>query len=194
MTATLALVLAIAGGAAYAVDKIHSRDIANNAVKSADLKNRKGVRGKDVRPNSLSGQQIDESTLQVGRIARVAGRETGDCVLQVAPRNCVSVPIAVSEPSKLLVIATGNEETLQAPAQASCRVSIDGIEEPLAVAPGEAQTDNTGPTATNGFARTLISRDPVPVGQHSVALTCKRLTGQVRINEPTIAAIAIAAG
>ncbi len=56
MTATLALVLAIAGGAAYAVDKIHSRDIANSSVKSADLKNRKGVRGKDVRPNSLRGQ------------------------------------------------------------------------------------------------------------------------------------------
>jgi len=32
------------------------------------------------------------------------------------------------------------------------------------------------------------------VGQHIVALSCKRLTGQVRINDPTIAAIAIAAG
>jgi len=64
----------------------------------------------------------------------------------------------------------------------------------LAINPGEQPTDNTSPTATNGFARTFISKDPLAAGQHIVALSCMVLSGQVRINKPTIAAIAIAAG
>jgi hypothetical protein len=194
VTATVALVLAIAGGAAYAVDKIHSRDIANNSVRSADLRNHKGVRGKDVRANSLKGQQIAEKTLQTGSIARIVGQQTSSCVPQSTPRNCIATTISVSRPSKLLVLTTGNQESLGGPAHASCRISIDGVQEPLTVNPGEGLTDNTDVTATNGFARTFLSTDPVGPGQHAVALRCVRLGGQVRINEPTIAAIAIAAG
>jgi hypothetical protein len=194
VTATLALVLAIAGGTAYAVDKIHSRDIANNSVKSADLKNRKGVKGKDVRPNSLRGQQIVERTLQAGSIAHIAGEQASSCVPQSTPRNCIATTISVSRPSNLLVLTTGNQESLGGPAHASCRISIDGVQEALTVNPGENITDNTDITATNGFARTFLSTDPVGPGQHAVALRCVRLGGQVRINEPTIAAIAIAAG
>ena len=194
VTATLALVLAIAGGAAYAVDKIHSRDIANNSVKSADLKNRKGVRGKDVRPNSLRGRQIAERTLQTGPIARLAGNEAGDCTLQATPRNCVMATVAVGRPSNLLVIATGGQESLAgAAAQASCRVTVDGVDQPLPVNPGEASTDNTDGTATNGFARTLMSREPVGAGQHSVALRCRAVGGSGRIDNPTIAVFVIAA-
>jgi hypothetical protein len=194
VTATLALVLAMAGGAAYAVDKVTSHDIKNNSIKSVDLKNRKSVRGKDVKPNTLKGRQIDEATLQAGPIARVAGTETGDCVLQDAPSDCVSARIGVSRRSKLLVIATGNQESLgTGPGGAACRVSIDGTDEPLAIAPGEASARNTAATATNGFARTLLSRDPVAAGQHTVALRCERLLGQARIDDPTIAVIAIGA-
>jgi hypothetical protein len=193
VTATLALLFAMAGGAAYAVDKLGSHDIANNSIRSIDLKNRKGVRARDVKPNSLTGRQIQERTLATGSLARVVGHETGDCVLRVAPRNCVIATISVTRPSSLLVITTGSQESITGPGQASCRISIDGVDEPLAVNPGEANTDNTDATATNGFARTLISRDPVGAGQHIVALRCKRLLGQVRIDDPTIAAIAIAA-
>jgi hypothetical protein len=193
VTATLALVFALAGGAAYAVDKINSHDVANNSLKSVDLKNRKAVRGKDVKSGSLTGRQINESTLAGGSIARVAGDETSDCVLRDQPRNCVVATIAVRRPSNLLVIASGNEETVRSPAETSCRIAIDGAEEALSIAPGE-RTDNTNVNATNGFARTRLSTSPVSRGQHSVALRCERLLGQVRIDNPTIAAIAIAAG
>jgi hypothetical protein len=193
VTATLALLIAVAGGTAYAVDKIGSHDIANNSIRSVDLKNGKAVRGKDVKPGSLTGRQIDESTLNAGPIARVAGAERGDCVLRTTPQSCAATTIAVSRPSQLLVVATGNQESLGGPAQASCRVAIDGHDEPLAVAPGESKTDNTDVLATNGFARTLLSRFPVEAGRHVVALRCERLLGQSRINAPTIAAIAIAA-
>ena len=91
------------------------------------------------------------------------------------------------------MITTGNEETLRAPGESSCRIAVDGVDEPLSVAPGEAQSINTDINATNGFARTFMSPFPVDAGQHIMALRCKRLGGQVRIDEPTIAAIAVAA-
>jgi septal ring-binding cell division protein DamX len=194
VTATLALVLAIASGAAYAVDKIHSRDIANNSVRSADLKNRKGVKAKDVKPDSLTGRDINEHTLSAGPIARIAGNQTGPCALEVTSRTCVATAIFPARPSHLLVVVTGNQESINGPGKASCRIAIDGVEETLAVHPGEANIDNTDVTGTNGFARTFMPADAVAEGKHNVALSCKLLNGQVRINEPTIAAIAIAAG
>jgi hypothetical protein len=192
VTATLALLIAMAGGTAYAVDKITSHDIANNSIRSIDLKNRKGVRGKDVKPGTITGRQIDEGTLSARSIARVAARGASDCALQSQPRNCVATTITVARPSNLLVIATGNQETTGSSAQTSCRLAIDGAAEGLSIAPGEL-SDNTGPNATNGFARTFLSMSPVDPGQHTVALRCERLIGQARIDEPTIAAIAIAA-
>jgi len=194
VTATLALVFAMAGGAAYAVDKVNSRDIVNASIRSIDLKNHKGVRGVDVKRNSLTGRQIDEGTLKTSSIARVAGSQTGGCVPRVTPVNCVQMSLALSRPSRVLVIATGNQESLGGPAQASCRMRIDGVSEALAVAPGEFATDNTASTATNGFARTFLSSNPLSTGQHTIALSCKRLLGRVRINSPTIAAVATGAG
>jgi hypothetical protein len=194
VTATLALVLAVAGGTAYAVDKVTSGDIANNAVRSIDLRNHKAVRSRDVVGNSITGRQIDESTLSVGPLIGVAGTQTGtECVLTDTPRSCVTATIELRRSSHLLVITTGNEESLSAPAESSCSLAIDGVEEPLGVHPGEV-TDNTRVLATNGFARTLMSRFPVDAGKHTVSLRCERLGGRVRIDEPTIAVIAVAAG
>ena len=91
MTATLALILAVAGGTAYAVNKVTSRDIAHNTIRSVNLKNRKAVRGKDVVSKSIKGRQIKESTLLAGPLIKLAGHETGtECVLQATPRSCVA--------------------------------------------------------------------------------------------------------
>jgi hypothetical protein len=194
VTATVALAIAVAGGTAYAVDKITSHDIARNTIRSLNLKNHKGVRGKDVVPKSIKGRQIDESTLSAGPLVKLAGHETGTaCVLQATPKNCVVTTIAVSRRSDLLVVTTGNEESRQTPAESSCRVVVDDVNEPLSVSPGEVTTDNTNAFATNGFARTFMS-SPVDAGQHIAALRCKLLNGKIRIDEPTIAVIAVAAG
>jgi len=183
----------MAGGAAYAVDKVNSRDIVNASIRSIDLRNHKAVRGVDVKRNSLTGRQVDERTLKAASVARVVGNETGACVLQVPSRNCVSTTISLNRSSNLLVIATGNQESIVGRGQASCRITVDGLAEPLAVNPGEAATDNTDVTATNGFARTFMPSDPLSPGPHTVALSCKRLLGQVRIDSPTIAVVAIGA-
>ena len=62
VTATLALFLAL-GGAAYAIDRVHSREIANGTIKSIDLKNRKAVRAQDVtrRANGQSNREGDHA-------------------------------------------------------------------------------------------------------------------------------------
>jgi len=194
VTATIALILAIGGGAAYAVDKINSHDVVNGSIRSVDLKNHKGVRGVDVKRDSLTGKQIDEQQLNGGAIARVTGSENDLCVLAMAPRNCVTVTLSLVNASHVLVIATGNQESLGGPGQASCRIKIDGHAQPLAVNPGEAGIDNTAITATNGFARTFFSPNTLSPGTHVLALACERLKGNVRIDSPTIAAVAVGAG
>lgn len=78
VTATMALFVALGGGA-YAVTSVDSRDIANDSVKSVDLKNRRAVRGKDVKRNAITGRQISESTLNAGSFASIAGANGADC-------------------------------------------------------------------------------------------------------------------
>ena len=78
VTATLALLLALGGGAAYAVDKISSRDVVNGSIRSVDLKNHKAVRGADVKRNTLTGRQIDERTFESKGSPRLRGVRPDD--------------------------------------------------------------------------------------------------------------------
>lgn len=73
---TLAVFLVLAGGTAMAAAVNSSKDIAKQAVKNSDvakdtlksnrLKDGKAVKGEDVVDESLSGADIDESTLEIG--------------------------------------------------------------------------------------------------------------------------------
>jgi hypothetical protein len=187
---TVALLIALAGGTAYAVDKINSRDVVNASLKSIDLKNHRGVRDVDVKRNTLTGRQINERTLKPGGIVSVNGDETVNCVPS-SPIfvNCANTTLQLPRPSRVLVIATGNQVSVSGPGQAECRMSVDGVRESLAVAPGEVAR-NTSPTATNGFARTLVTRR-LERGAHRFGLACRPFNGRIRIDSPTIAAVAI---
>ena len=191
VTATVALFLALGGGA-YAVSKVSSREIANDSIRSVDLKDRKAVKAKDVKRNGLTGRQISETTLDAEKFAPVVGDETVDCnpPSTMAFATCATTTLRLKQRSRILAIATGNQESVGGPAQASCRLRIDGVTETLAVEPGEQTSDNTSGIATNGFARTVVTSE-LPRGRHEVSLVCKELAGNVRIDAPTIAAIAI---
>ncbi len=78
----LALFLVLTGGVAYAADTIGSSDVIDNSLLSADLKNNLAVRSADVTNESLTGSDIDESTLQVP--ARAYAR--------VRPNACTGTP------------------------------------------------------------------------------------------------------
>jgi hypothetical protein len=62
VTSTLALFLALGGGV-YAATKVGSPQIRNNSVLSKDLKNRKAVKGKDVKDGSLRGADVADGSL-----------------------------------------------------------------------------------------------------------------------------------
>jgi|SRR5215216_5474912 len=183
----------MAGGAAYAVDKIGSHDILNASIRSIDLKNRKAVRHADVKHDTLTGKQIDEKSLRAGPIARVAGDESGTCDPNSPTTftTCATTALFLQTRSRILVIATGNQESVGGPAEALCRVIIDGQREPLGVLPGEQSSDNTSVIATNGFARTLVPRELLTPGNHRIAFACQEFAGNVRIHGPTVAAIAV---
>lgn len=191
VVATLALLLALGGGA-YAIERVSSREIVNGTIKSVDLKDRKAVRAADVKRNGLRGKQVDERTLDASRFAPIAGDEAGDCdPTSEAFSQCASATLRLHARSRVLVVATGNQESVTAPAKATCDVRVDGDRQGLSVQPGEQTTDNTSSLATNGFARTVVTPDSLARGPHRVALACKELVGNVRIDVPTIAAIAI---
>jgi hypothetical protein len=68
VVATLALVLALGGGAYAAIrlprNSVRSRNIVNGQVQSADVKDN-GLTGQDVKDDSLTGKDINESTLSL---------------------------------------------------------------------------------------------------------------------------------
>jgi hypothetical protein len=192
VVATLALVMALGGGA-YAINRVDSRQIVNGTIRSVDLKNRKAVHAADVKRNGLRGRQIDERTLDASRFARIAGQDAGDCnpSSTTSFTDCAEANLLLEHPARIFAVATGNQESLGGAAKALCDVRIDNSPAQLAVQPGEQVSDNTSSLATNGFARTVVTPQPLPKGRHEVALACKEFTGNVRIDVPTIAAIAI---
>ena len=76
VTATLALMIAVAGGTAYAADTIGSSDVIDNSLLSADLKNNQAVRSPDVRDEALTGADVADqsgvdtcvSTVRIGQL------------------------------------------------------------------------------------------------------------------------------
>jgi len=188
VTATLALVLALGTGVVYAAGEIGSREIANNGVRTQDLKDRRGVTGEDVRRNSLGNAEIDEASL-----LSIQGEQEADCDPPDATYvDCASKTIDLASPSQLLVIATGGFASETNGARADCEVRVDGQDQPLSERPGEVN-DNTDTIHTDGFARTLVT-GRLTRGTHTIALACQQLGApDARINAPTIAAIAVTA-
>jgi hypothetical protein len=202
---TVCLFLLLAGGAAYAVDKLGSHDIKNNSLKSEDLRNHRAVKGQDVRRNSLGGGQIAEGTLKAAAFAPLAGKGSAtSCNLSAAtgPVNCVKTSLRLKQRSRLLVIATGGEESSGVPTEASCAIHIDGTGVGGGTGTGEASVDNTSGAAQNGFALTFVTTGDAPPfrhgtlasGRHTVALTCEKGSGSPKIDQPQISVLGIAAG
>lgn len=195
VAATLALAGVIGGGAAYASGLVGSGDIRNNAVKSADLRNHKAVRGVDVKRDTVTGKQIAERKLDASEFAPMAGTQELDC----NPTSddfvdCAAVTIKLRRPSRVMAIATGANYSDGAPAAANCEVRVNGKDVNLSQGPGEETTDNTSSLATDGFARTLVT-GRLQKGSHRLALACNQVgDDDVRIGSPTLAVLAISAG
>jgi hypothetical protein len=76
---TIAVFLVVAGGSAFAAslaaNSVNSKTVKDNSLKSLDLKDNKAVSTDDVIDASLTGADVDESTLaQVPDAAKLQGR------------------------------------------------------------------------------------------------------------------------
>ena len=103
VASTLALVLVIGGGGAYAAGFIDSGDIVNNSIESRDLENRDAVKARDVRKNGLTGREIKEKTLDAAQFAPLAG-QAGKLAVTPSPARffpCVNTPIRLRSPGRV---------------------------------------------------------------------------------------------
>jgi hypothetical protein len=174
LAATLALVVALGTGGAYAASQVGSSEIENNSIRSGDLKNRKAVKARDVKRDGLTGREIRERTLEASEFAPLAGDQSGACdPVSATFMECAAATIRLQAPGRLLVLATGDYFSEGGPASLDCRLAIDEVNETGASLPGEVSTDNTALGATDGFTRTRVTAR-LSAGLHDVALHCSQ--------------------
>lgn len=192
VTSTLALVIALGTGSAYAVDQIGSGDIRNNSVASEDLRDKQGVKGIDVEGDSLGRREIDERSLVASRMLDVAGDQANECdLVSTGFSDCVRVSVRLARRGRVLVVATGAFYSEAATtSNARCEIRLDDIPAPIGQTPGEL-ADNTDATATDGFAVTSV-QGPTGPGLHDVALACQQLGPEAAVvDAPTLMAVAL---
>lgn len=195
VAATLALAGVIGGGAAYAGGLIGSRDVANNSLRSVDLKNRQAVKGRDVKRNSLRGSEVNEKRLDARGFSAMAGSQELECDPTSSTFiNCATTTVSLKRPGRILVVATGAAYSEGAAAHGTCEVRVNGADAPLSQTPGEETTDNTSALASDGFARTLVT-GPHEAGDVEIALACNQVGGaDFRIDGPTIVGLGLTNG
>lgn len=189
VVAYLALFTSLAG-TGYAVTKIDSSDVRNGSLRTQDLKDQKGVTGRDVRPDSLRGADIDEQTLDIPVTTDVVrGGGSGTCdPTGSAFSVCAQASFQSSRPERVLAVGGGGFYGEGGASESTCSAKVDGITIASAT-PGEL-TDDTSASASDGFTVVGVS-DPVPAGEHTVALECNEAVGDARISGPVIAALGV---
>jgi hypothetical protein len=166
VVAYLALFVAI-GGSAYAVSKIGSKEIENRSI-----------RGKDVANDTITGRQVDE--LRLGGPAAVGDEPSGSCDPPAgATLDCVGRTITLRAESALLVIATGSKSSDAG--AGVCAMAVDG---------SGLNARFLGGTAADGFALTKVTPS-LDTGPHNVVLRCTESAPNLKIDNPTIAVVAV---
>ena len=142
---TIAVFVAVGLGGAYAADKITSRDLARNSVKSKAIKDR-GVKGKDVKDATLKSADYGDGSV-------------------------AATDLAASPPVQALVLGNGGEGdciwidgTVDFPgsAQVSARrdllgeVALSGATAPVDGPGGDGACDGAGPEALEDSTVTTL--------------------------------------
>ena len=199
--ATVAVFLALGGGAwALTRDRIGSGAIKDNSIRSRDI-HKKTIRGRDVARNSLRGGQISEASLDASAFTggtSAAGPISCDPTALGTFIACASAHLRLPHKARVLLIATGGQESVGGAAEADCRLLVDreqisGETTPPTLHPGEVASDNTDATATNNFSLAAVS-DRLARGRHDFSLSCDQGSGNVKVDNPNIAAVMIGSG
>jgi hypothetical protein len=179
--ANVAATLALAG-------LIDSGDIANNSIRSQDLRNRAAVGARDVQRNALTGREIRDYTLEASDFAPLRGDQAALCdPIGLAFESCVATTVQLKSRSRLLVFATGDFYG-DGTARLACRIVVDE-EAANSVSPGET-SGTTDLSHTEGFATTHVS-ERLPRGPHTASLECSEPEADGALASSSIAVLGI---
>jgi len=187
---TLALLVAVGTGGAYAVERIGSAEIKDNSIRSRDLRDGAAVRGADVVKDSLGRRQIDEASLVATKIVPVATSEGPNCVLYSGDEvPCGKAVVRLRRPGRIAAVATGSLVTAEgsvAGARAQCAVLENGQDFSLNRRVGDPES-RTRPGSGNGFSVTYLSPGNRPAGRYVVEFSCFGVgAGTAIIENPTL--------
>jgi hypothetical protein len=206
VVAVLALFLALGGGA-YAT--VELKKLKANSVGTKQLKNN-AVKSAKVADNSLTGSDLDESTLgkvpsaaSADNAAKLGGQDasaylsaasSGFDANQCNPSSstlvdCTSTTLDLPHPGQVLLVAAGGEVGVAGDGSGSCQFRIDGnLSTVPEVIPGGSTLDHYQSFYQNGFSVTSVT-DSLNAGSHTFALACSQSTGDVKFFDTTISAM-----
>jgi hypothetical protein len=178
IVAYLALFVAL-GGSVYAATKIN---------------------GKRLKPNSVTGKQVKEASLNASPFLPANGGTRNPCSGPSATTNlCASTTLRLHHASRVVAIATGGWAPVVAPQpgapnQLLCDLGVDNDKVSIGQQQffGETEVANHTPTAATPLAVAGISSEKVREGRHRIQLFCDSQTDLVV--KPTIVAFAISGG
>jgi hypothetical protein len=206
--ATLAVVLALGGGAAYAANTVFSSDIVNGEVKSPDISDANGVRSADVVDDTLTGGGLAAADLRQASVGSsevanngVKGVDVNERTLSGLDANdnfdfvcdpestdyldCdAPATVTLDRPMNVLVIATTHFSPFGGnPAWGNCRMETNGVvdstEHPIG---GEAENAQQG-------GMNLVDVQSLPAGTYTFDVSCNQVEGDIGYHNIRVAAV-----
>jgi hypothetical protein len=186
----LALFLVLTGGVAYAANTIGSSDVIDNSLRSIDLKNGAGVKGVDVVDDSLTGDDIIESSLgevpsaTLGGIGRWQSHSGQGCDVSTQLYTCAFTTITLPQATRVLLIGTAKVHDSAFSAQGKCL---------LATNLGDIGDSATTFVVDNGANEhiSLVAITTQGPGAVDFAIRCMETSGDAVIYDAAIAAVAL---
>jgi hypothetical protein len=187
VVATLALIIAVGGGAAYAANTVFSADIVDGEVKTADIAT--GA----VRSAEIGNHQVRSPDVRELNDFLEASYDSGSCSSDDhQPAVCAESTQTLNRPGKLLITATGEWNTFNLDdaagvgsdtddatvARGICQLRVDGVDLGVAQVNEERSSTVSNHPAGATMALTALSQ-PLAPGPHTAELVCQEQDGDL---------------
>ena len=192
VVSTLALMVAVGGGAAYAANTVFSTDIVDGQVKNPDL-GTNSVRTGKVLNETLTGADIANGSLagaDLGVTVRSGQQPLGACGTVAAYSDCVSVPITNPRPQRLLLIASGEWSTGGSGGTGECIMEVDDNGTFL----GRRTFAEIGQGSVPASFAMNATTGIVPAGSHYVDVSCHQISASTTVGDVDLSVVAIGDG
>ena len=208
---TLAVVLVIGGGAAYAANTVFSTDIVDGQVKIADI-GQGAVATSEVLNDTASGGGLAAADLRSGSVgtAEVADQSLKGADLGVRVRSekqvddgspaavcgtttdfeeCVTVFFTVPRPQRLLLVGSGEFQGATGVNAGECSFSVGNLADlGLRTFSGDGDTA-TGPNIAMNSVTGVLAQ-----GAYEIAIDCREIQGNLQVSNTELSVAALGDG